>query len=124
MFKKQELAYIVLPDKRIIKRRIYSKYISNNSPSWVIVGGVKFYIDYYDLNNPTHKALGNLYKLNHCWQSDFGFANYAYVIDRKDRAGHTSINDTILYVDTMDNIKKQGKYNSYVNPCFFDNVKR
>jgi hypothetical protein len=68
---KRELAYIVLPDKRIIKRRIYSKYIANNSPSWVVVNGVKFNVKYYDLDRPCNKSLGYLYKLDFCYKSDF-----------------------------------------------------
>jgi hypothetical protein len=58
---------IKLPDGRIIKRVLHTKYIANNSPVWVIVGGLKFSVDYYDLNNTNN----NLYRLTYCYKDDF-----------------------------------------------------
>lgn len=39
---KSEKITIVLPDGREIKRKMYSKYIANNSPVWVVVNGIDF----------------------------------------------------------------------------------
>lgn len=58
---------IVLPDGRQIKRVMYGRYVANFSLCWVICGGVKFYIDYYDLNNTSN----GLYRLDYCHKDEF-----------------------------------------------------
>lgn len=61
---RQEKQYIniTLPNNKVIRRRVYSRYVANNSPSWVIVGGVKFRFT-QDMNGT--------YKLEGCYKSDF-----------------------------------------------------
>lgn len=42
---------ILLPNNTIIKRKLYSKYIANNSPSWVQIKGIDFFVEYDEKNN-------------------------------------------------------------------------
>ena len=42
---------ILLPNNNIIKRKLYSKYIANNSPSWVKIKGIDFYVEYDKKHN-------------------------------------------------------------------------
>lgn len=113
---KQELAYIVLPDKRIIKRRIYSKYVANNSPSWVKIKGIDFYIGYYDLNKPCNESLGYLYKIDWCSRQDFAKGFWAYILDGENVWRPEK---DLLHVDISDL-----KYHDVINPEFWELVKR
>ena len=42
---------ILLPNNTIIKRKLYSRYIANNSPVWVKIKGIDFFVEYDENHN-------------------------------------------------------------------------
>ena len=42
---------ILLPNNTIIKRKLYSRYIANNSPAWVQIKGIDFFVEYDENHN-------------------------------------------------------------------------
>jgi hypothetical protein len=42
---------VLLPNNKIIKRKLYSRYIANNSPSWVQIKGINFFVEYDENHN-------------------------------------------------------------------------
>lgn len=105
---------IVLPNGKEIKRVQYSKYIANNSPVWVIVKGIRFYIDYYNLNDMSDYR----FILDCCVLDDF-IKKYGekYIYRSKSKYNETRL----LHVENT-----KGYWNEYynlINNNWFSDVK-
>lgn len=117
---KNEKITIVLPDGREIKRKMYSRYIANNSPVWVVVNGINFYIDYPDLDNPVYGR----YILSWCSQSEFTkkYSVDEYII-KGDNDFLSEGEQNILYV-VNDFYDATNEYKNKIVHDFWKNVKR
>lgn len=95
---------ILLPNNTIIKRKLYSRYIANNSPSWVKIKGIDFYVEYDEKHNIIPVF---------CNYAEFSAKHPDYILEGEK-------GNTILYVEKwyFDEL-----HNSIIKPDFWELVK-
>lgn len=95
---------ILLPNNNIIKRKLYSRYVANNSPVWVKIKGIDFFVEYDEKHNIIPVF---------CNYAEFSAKYPNYILAGKKE-------NTILYVDKWYFDKL---HDSIVSPEFWELVK-
>jgi hypothetical protein len=103
---------ILLPNNKIIKRKLYSKYVANNSPAWVKIKGIDFFVEYDEKHNII---------LDFCRKNEFMEKYPDYILEgEKTDNPILQKEDNILHVDKwyFDSMKK-----SVIKSDFWELVK-